>query len=380
MIRVLNFQTEVTPDKGSVPSSIAGVDPNFKMPQVWKSALGIDYQLPVKFPFTVTVEGMFTKNINAVTQQNYAVKDPESSWAKFSGADNRYIYPSSVYHITNVRDACVLSNTNKGYGYTFNVTLQAQPVKDLNMMFAYTLTEFKEVSGNPGSNANSAWINIYSVNGPNTSGIQRSQNVTPHEIKGFISYRLPDLAYKGTSISLDYAGYSPYANSFLYANDMNGDGVNGDLIYIPSKRGDIKFVTQADEDAFFKFMEQDKYLSTHKGQYAEAYAARPGFVHRFNLAVIQDFNVRAGKTKNTLQLRLDILNVGNMLNTEWGVNKTMSASNNGRILRYEGKDANNTPSFSMVKVSGAYPTQTYIPYEHLSQCWGMKIGLRYIFN
>jgi hypothetical protein len=254
------------------------------------------------------------------------------------------------------------------------------------MMFAYTHTEMKEVSGMPGSNASSAWQGLMTVNGPNMNDVQRSQYVTPHQIIGSLSYTLPDMKYKSTTISLFYRGYSPYNYSFTYSNDMNGDGISNDLIYIPNKKGDIKFVSQADEDAFFKFMEQDKYLSKHKGQYAESYAANPGFVHKFDLRLLQNFNVKVGNAKNTLQLSLDILNVGNMLNTKWGVNKAnpmaVSAANYKiPILTYTGRDASNVPTFSMAKDrNGDYYTKTYEPYLHYTQCWSMQIGLRYIFN
>jgi len=381
MIKKLGFQTEVTPDMGSVPSSIAGVDPNFKMPQVWKSSLAVDYVIPVHFPLSVTVEGMYTKNINAVTQENYAVKNPDSSWDTFSGPDNRYIFPSNVYYNT-VKDACVLTNTSKGHGYTFNLTAKTQPIKNLDIMLAYTHTEMKEVSGMPGSNANSAWINIYSINGPNTADAQRSQYVIPDQMIGSLSYRIPYLKnHLASTFSLFYRGASPYGNSFLYSNDMNGDGVNGDLIYIPKAKGDIKFVSQADEDAFFAFMEQDSYLKKHKGQYAEAYAARAPWVNNFDFRFLQDFKVKAGKTTNTLQVSVDILNVGNLLNSNWGINKNMTVSNNGRILQYQGKDANNVPMFSMWKNSnGDYPTKTYDTYLNYGQCWNLQLGLRYIFN
>jgi hypothetical protein len=380
MISKLEFQKEVTPDMGSVPASIAGVDPELKMPQVWKTSVAVDYQIPVGFPFTVTAEGIYTKNVNAVMQVNYAVKNPESTWATFSGPDNRYIYPADLLY-NSVKDACVLTNTDKGYGYTLNLTLKAKPAKSLDLMVAYTHTEMKEISGNPGSNANSAWVNIYSVNGPNVSDIQRSQYVIPDQTIGSLAWRIPTCSKSSaTTVSLYYRGYSPYGDSFLYSNDMNGDGVTGDLIYIPSKKGDIKFTAQADEDAFFAFMEQDKYLSKHKGEYAEAYASRAPWVNKFDLRFLQDFKVKVGQSTNTLQVSLDVLNAGNILNSKWGVNRNMAASNYGKILKYDGKDANNVPSFSMVKVNGAYPTQTYDTYLSYNQCWSLQIGLRYIFN
>jgi len=386
MIQKLGFQTTVTPENGSVPSSIAGVDPDFKMPQVWKSSFAIDYKIPTAFPFKVTAEGMYTKNMNAVMQENYAVKNPDNSWTKFSGPDNRYIFPTDYLYNSSVKDACVLTNTNKGYGWTANLTFNAEPVKNLEIMAAYTHTEMKEVSGMPGSNANSAWIGVSSVNGPNTAEIQRSQYVTPNKVIASLSYRIPYLKkHMASTVSFFYSGYSPYGNSFSYTNDMNGDGVTADLIYIPKAKGEITFITPQDETAFFAFVEQDNYLSKHKGEYAEANAARAPWVNKIDFRFLQDFSIKAGKTTNTLQVSLDILNFGNLLNSEWGINQNMSSSNYGNILKYEGVDANNVPSFSMVKIKDAsgnsvYPTKSYTTYLSYDQCWQFQIGVRYIFN
>ena len=74
MISTLGLPTTISPEEGVLPSSIVGIDPDFKMPQVWKTSLALDYQLPVSFPLTVTLEGMFSKDINAVRQYNYNVR------------------------------------------------------------------------------------------------------------------------------------------------------------------------------------------------------------------------------------------------------------------------------------------------------------------
>jgi hypothetical protein len=380
MIDRLGFQTVVTPEDGSVPSSIAGVDKNFRMPQVWKSSAAVDYKVPVDFPLSVTAEGIFTKNINAVMLDNYAVKDPDASWTKFAGPDNRYIFPSDFLYNT-VRDASVLTNTSEGYGYTLNLSVNAEPVQNLDLMVSYTKTEMKEVSGMPGSNANSAWIGLPTVNGPNNATVQRSQYVVPNKVIGSVSYKIPYLNnHMASTFGLFYSGFTPYGNSFMYSNDMNGDGVTNDLIYIPKSRGDVAFVSAADEDAFFAFMEQDKYLSKHKGEYAEAYSARAPWVNRIDFRFVQDFSIKAGTSNNTLQLSVDVLNFGNLLNSEWGVYKNMAVSKYGAILRYEGRDEGNVPTYSMVKVDDAYPTESYSTYLSLSQVWSLQIGLRYIFN
>ena len=88
----------------------------------------------------------------------------------------------------------------------------------------------------------------------------------------------------------------------------------------------------------------------------------------------------AGQSKNTLQLSVDLLNAGNLLNSKWGVYSNNNISNQGAILKYEGKDENNVPSFSMVKTGDEYPVKSYSHYTHLSQIWRLQVGLRYIFN
>ncbi|NLN30951.1 MAG: TonB-dependent receptor, partial [Bacteroidales bacterium] len=126
--------------------------------------------------------------------------------------------------------------------------------------------------------------------------------------------------------------------------------------------------------------EQDKYLRKHKGEYAEAYAARSPWVNRIDLRFVQDFTVKAGQTKNTLQLSVDLLNAGNLLNSKWGVYSNNNISNKGAVLKYEGRDENNVPSFSMIKTGDEYLKESYSYYTHLSQIWRLQVGLRYIFN
>jgi outer membrane receptor protein involved in Fe transport len=378
MINKLGLPTTISEEDGVVGSAAIGVDPDFKMPQIWKTSVGVDYLVPVSFPLTVTVEGMYSKDINAIRLINYNIKESDS-WAQFTGSDNRYIFPADYrYYNALSGGAHVLSNTSEGWGYTGNITINAQPIKALNVMAAYTHTESKEISGMPGSNANSAWQNVPSVNGPNLSNLQRSQYVTPDRIIGSLTYRINYLKeHMSTDVGLLYSGFTPYSYSYTYSNDMNGDGVTNDLIYIPKNREDIHFKTPEDADAFWSFLDQDKYLSKHKGEYAEAFGVRAPWVHRFDLKLAQNFSLKSGKTVHTLQVSLDILNVGNLLNNTWGVYKNMLPAKNGQILKYEGKDANNVPSYSFF--SKEQIEETFARYNNVDQTWKLQLGVRYIF-
>ncbi len=381
MIGTLNLPNTITPEEGALPGDINAVDPNFKMPQVWKSSLAVDFNLPVSFPMMVTLEGIYTNTINGVMLKNYNLKQPDDTWDHFSGSDDRYIYPAAADITYTAKNAFVLANNSDGWGAIGNITVTAEPVKRLNVMAAFTVTESKEISGMPGSAAYSAYNGAIQVNGPHIPWVQRSQYVIPAKAIASVTYTLPYANdHMSTSFNLFYSGYSAGEYSFTYTNDMNGDGYGTDLIYIPKAKGDIQFVSTADEDAFFAFMEQDSYLSKHMGEYAEAYAARAPWVHTFDLRVAQNFSINTGEMKHTLQISLDLLNAGNLINNEWGVSKNMYNSNNGQILTFDHVDANNVPVFSMVKdADGNYLTETYSTYYNYTQCWYLQLGARYLF-
>ena len=372
----LGAPATITPEQGNRPDKIAGVEHDFKMPQVWKSSIAVDYQLPVPFPMTLTGEFTYIRKINDVKVINYNIKDPDQTWQRFNGADNRWIYPAD-YKLYDIKQgASVLANTSKGHGWTLNFTATAEPVKNLQLMAAYTHTVMKEVSGMPGNDPYSTWTGNITVNGANFSTVQNSEYVIPDRVIASASY-----TYHNDHFTLFYTGYRPNGYSFAYTNDMNGDGVQNDLMYIPKDDSEIHFTNEADRQAFWQFVNQDSYLSSHKGEYAEAYSAYAPWVHRFDFRWAHDFNLRIGNTMHKLQLSANFMNIGNLFNSKWGVEKNMSSCNNGRILKYDGRDANNTPYFSLWKDSdGNAPVNTWEFNRNYNQCWQLQIGVKYYFN
>ena len=367
------FPKDITPEKGVLPSSIQAVDPKFKMPTIWKSSIAVDYQLPVGFPMTVTGEFMFNKTVQGVMLQDWNMKDP-SGFSRLTGIDNRHIFPAkgATYTGTN---AFVLTNTNKGYGYTANILINAQPIPELNITASYTHTVQKEVSGMPGSNAESAFTYIPSIEGPNNVGVHNSQYVTPD--RAFVNLTYND---KGNNhYSLFYEAWRGGGNySYMYSQDLNRDGYAYDLIYIPATADEVLWATPQDAENFFAFVEQDKYLSTHKGQYAEAYSVYSPWTHRLNFRFAHDFKVNIGKSTNTLQLNVDFNNILNMFNPEWGVAKYMNSSiNNGQILSVDHITNDGAPVFKS-NVKAGMPTWT--PSSGIGQCWYFQVGIKYMFN
>ncbi len=374
----MGYPSHVTPEMGTVPSSISAVDPDFKMPQVWKTSIAVDYQIPVNFPFTVTLEGIFNKKIHDNCISDWAIPSV-GGFARFNGVDNRPIFPAGFRTGTK---AFVLENTSKGYGWSANVTLTAQPFEWLNLMAAYTHTVSKEVTGMPGSAAESAFTYVPTVEGPNNIKLHNSQYVTPDRFVA--NATIHDKS--GNHYSLIYETWrGGYNYSYMMVNDMNSDGYNYDALYIPTD-GEVankqfRFVSEDDAQRFMAYVHKDDYLSSHQGEYAEPYSVYSPWVHRIDFAYKHDFKVNVGKTTHKLQLSMDIKNVLNLFDSSWGVSKTLNSEigSEARILKYEGVDADGYATFSTPSsISGK--TKTWAPNYSVGQCWYASIGIRYIFN
>ena len=372
------FPQTISPEDGTVPSSISAVDPKFKMPQVWKTSLAFDYEFPVDFPLTLTAEGIFNKTINAVCISDWSVK-PVGGFARLNGVDNRPLYPTDFRTTTK---AFVLENTSKGYGWSANVQINARPVESLSLMAAYTHTVSKEVTGMPGSAAESAFTYVPTFEGPNNIRLHNSQYVTPDRVVASATHH----DKSGNHYSLIYEAWrGGYNYSYMLANDMNGDGYNYDAIYVPTdeqvKNKEFRFISEDDAERFMDYVHNSNYLSKHQGQYAEGYSVYSPWVHRFDVSYKHDFKAKVGKNTNILQLSCDIKNVLNLFNSSWGVSKYLNPAigTDARILKYEGVDKDGYATFSTPSaISGS--TVTFVPYHALGQCWYASVGLKYIFN
>ena len=377
----LGYPTTISPDQGTVPSSICSVDPNFHMPEVWKTSLAVDYVVPVGFPLTITAEGIFNKTVYGTVLNDWAVPDVKG-FARFNGADSRHIYPSGYLTGTH---AYVLENTHKGYGWSFNLSATAKPWEWMDLYASYTHTASKELTGMPGSNAASVLNYMATVDGPTAVKLHNSQYVEPDRIVA--SMNLHDKS--GNHYSFIYEAWRGNSNySFMTQNDMNGDGFNYDAIYVPRDNevgvgtGDFRFKTQDDMDRFMAFLHNNSYLKKHQGEYAEAYSYYSPWVHRVDFSYKHDFKLNVGQTKHTLQLSFDMKNVLNFFNSKWGVAKYLNpaiGSDGARVLKYEGVDAEGYATFSTPKaVDGNTKSWTY--NHAIGQCWYAAIGLKYYFN
>jgi hypothetical protein len=382
--------------------NLAVTDKDFKFPQVWRSNIAVDHDFGNNL--IASVDFAYTKDINAVYHQNLNLPNATEFAA---GPDNRPIFYKTFPNTgsssakgaqinTNVSDAILMKNTNKGYSYFITAQVKKTFGFGLDAMAAYTYTDSRSVNDG-GSIAQSVWRDRQVSGDPNANVQSYFTNLAKHRIIASINYRKEYLGHFGTSVGIFYEVAPNGRFSYTYSGDMNGDNSGGggnDLIYIPRDQTEINLtpITNTDGTVYTAeqqwadldaYISQDDYLSERRGQYAERNGAQRPFYAQLDFRLLQDFFIDIkgdSRKRNTIQLSLDIFNFGNLLNSEWGVYQTQNRSN---LINFTGYGADKKPTFQYPYLNANDKTplrETYRDDILLISRWQMQIGVRYIFG
>ncbi len=385
------FQEDVTfyrPDPATldaeVSSNLAITDENFKLPQVWRSNLAADYQLP--YEVIATLEGIYSLDINSPLAVNINSKEPAR---RLNNPHNYPFWDSGDYYDNPAfTDVIMLTNINEGYYASITAELSRRFGEYANARVAYTRSVSKDYGLIGGSQAASLWPNTV-VDDRNNPELGFSRFDQPNRLIAHLSLNTRALGNRlNTNVSIIYDGGERGRYSYTYSGGFN-DGAQR-LMYVPSSmqdaylvdkmsNGDLVMTAAEQWPILDAFISQDPYLSGNRGKVAERNGGKFPWQHRFDLRIAQDFQVRAGSNSYKLQGFLDVLNFGNLINSEWGVGET-SVQNN--LMNFEGIDANGNGMFTINNIPGTsdFPTTTYRPVYSLSETWSAQIGLRLSFN
>ncbi|WP_337864482.1 carboxypeptidase regulatory-like domain-containing protein [Ignavibacterium sp.] len=377
---------------------LALTDPDFKFPQLWRSNFGIDQRLP--FGFIATVEGLYSKDVNGIYYINANLADPQT---KFNGVDQRPWYvndPNTTVDdrriYDKVQNAIVLKNQSEGYYWSVSASLE-KPFSD-NWYFkaGYNYGEAKNTV-DPGSIAFGSWNNNQHSGNPNNPGVGFSLNSPGHRVFGAFSYKFDYFNFGSTTITLFGEAYTQGNASYTFSGDINGDGgTSNDLIYIPRDKSEMNFVDITDannnvlfsadqqKDAWEAFIQQDDYLSKNRGKYAERGAVFMPMVFRADLSLIQEFYGEFIGKKNSLQVRVDILNFTNFLNEKWGVGDVFTTTNPLVVITRnrvpDPADSEGKIKYQLQRVGGKLIDKTFQPSASIFDVYRIQLGVRYNFN
>ncbi len=364
---------------------------DFRFPQVWKNNLAADWK--INGGWTVGVEGIYGKDINAVVHRNYNMAAPSQTLtgtgdgrAIFADFSETNIYSSSPDAIGFLEaGAIVMDNVDEGY--QFSLTGKVQKIFDFGLRadIAYTYQESKDYTSIPAEIAADAFQRNPIVGNPNDPDLSWSRYGLKHR---FISSVMYQKNYKSMTSSFALITEAGQGNrySYTYAGDLNQDAIlNNDLLYVPAHSNDIHFGTvvngvgveaenaAAQWAALDAYIEQDPYLSTRRGEYTERNGASLPWFMQIDFRFMQDFHFNVKGKKNTIQLSLDVMNIGNMFSSVYGVRQFARTTT---PISVNGLDANNVPYFNF----DTNLKETYIDDFSVNSKWQMQFGIRYIFN
>ncbi|MBP3725865.1 MAG: TonB-dependent receptor [Bacteroidaceae bacterium] len=358
-------------------------DKHFKFAQTMRMNLGFDFQL---LGINWTAEAIYSKTLNDIYYKNLAIEETGMTYGQMYNQpwDNRPMFQRSTVG-QPYSEIYGLYNTSKGY--TVNLSLKAEKHFNfgLDLMASYTWTRSMTVNNGSSSVARSNWIYNYTHRNPNKPELGNSAYNVPHRIMASAYYHINYGANDAwqTTIGVIYEGRSGSPYSMYYYGDMNGDGASGnDLFFIPTdaqldqmrfdpvknRAGEVTMSEADQREAMRAWIKADSYMRDHRGQYYKRYADNLRFEHHFDVHIAQKFSFKVGKQINSLELSMNILNVGNLLNKDWGRTYGNSFGVYYSPVNYQGN--------GLYQYTGNYSTRNYSDFYSR---WRGQIGLKYTF-
>lgn len=371
----------------SVPLDIAVVDKDFKYPQVFRTNLALEQRLPGDIK--LTLEGLYSKNMNAVFFENLAIKD---NGVKVYAVSGNEASAAPYFNTVSSGYASIinLKNTNKGYSYSLSALLEKSFSFGLDVKAGYTFGHSKSVNDGTSSVASSNWKYNYSYNTNDPNELSYSRFDIPHRVMVQVNYNSPKYlrGRLSTTVGLVYNGFNGgrYSLTMNESADFNGDGQRGNsLLYIPTSDevAQMSFVasgTALTGDALTAARENveawiagNSYASKHRGQYAERNSCLSPWENELSLHLAE--TVYLPKKWGKIEVSFDIINFANLLNKKWGATygNVYNLSPLGVYKMNKQADGSYLPAYFDNTANA-----TLSPSD-ISSRWHMQLGVRYSF-
>jgi hypothetical protein len=382
-------------------------DQGYKFPQTWRSNIGLDRRL--FWGMVGAVDFIYNQDVNAPVYINANLPAAQTA---FTGVDKRPRWaavggvPACVTSIGNENGPCVtrvnnspgrnitaayvIKNQSDNHSWNLSGSISRALIHGFSFKGGFNFGESWSMV-EPSSTAGSSWGSgnpiVYSPNNPALAYSYASPGKRVF-VQGNYTFRYGD--WGATTVSLFYNAFTNGNASYVFSGDANGDTVSGnDLIYIPRNASEMNFVqftsagrtyTVAEQQAAFEsVINSDSYLSKHRGEYAQRGAVFLPMLNRIDFSLIQDLFVKTGGVRHGGQIRLDITNFGNLLNSDWGVGTRLT---NNQILTNGAADATGALAYRMALLSaGGNPiSRARQNSANPADVYVMMLSFRYTFN
>ena len=378
------------------------IDNNFKLPTIWRSNIAVDFKFGKGYK--LTLDALYTKTLYDVKFQQINIKDSVQYYT--SGPTKSPVYVGGKWY-SNYSNVYLLTNTTEGYRY--NLTAQLSKTSNnmrmgthtfnMNWSAAYTYGMSKDIS----NGIRNSFQSNYEVNPsivPGNPQLAYSNFDLRHRIVATWSGNLVWNELNATTLAFFYSGQSGNPYSVIYASGGNpfGNAANANLPYIPKDQSDIRladyvlngqvYTASQQWNDLNKLIENDTYLKTRRGQYAERNGLRTPWNHELDMKLMHEFKLSKKDKSKSLQISFDVFNVLNLLNNDWGRITFVTNVNNYTVnLLAFAKDANGVspakpssgylPTFNFKKPTGV--NNKYYTVDPINSRWQGQLGVKFNF-
>ncbi len=360
-------------------SEINVIDPDFRLPRVFRSNLAVDRRLP--FGLVGTVEVLAARNLDEIRFRNLNIGERGRPVGRTPDGRPDYGGRKVSGDFTNV---ILLENTGKGR--QFNLTLRLRKeggtafLPGLLGSVAYVFQDAEDVNSGRSSRAVSNWRHN-ETDDPNGETTATSDFEVRHRVLANASWKFDFGRGLSTTVSFVYEGSAGDPYSYMYAADVNGDGVrDNDLAYVPASRSDVSAdVTDDEWRAIDAFIASDPALRAARGGIFARNAARAPWRNRLDLRLIQQLpSIR----NHRFELTLDVLNAANLINSDWGHSRYVRYDAVG-LFDFDGYDEQGRPDLGLrvrdANGDGAVDREDAFQSFDLASRWQVQVGVRYTF-
>ncbi|SHH18303.1 TonB-dependent receptor [Ferrimonas marina] len=372
--------------EGQEPNGVtASLDPDFDLPSDWRASIGVDTSLDfgsLGDDWYFGAEYIYIRTVDGVHWVDLARED--TGKRDFTG---RIIYDLPYGDHYDI----MLTNSDID-GYSHNVTLGLSKEWDNGIRFSssYTYSDVQNVNSGTSSTPHSSYMYPMVAEDRNSPVRGPSHYSVPHRIVVNFGYDVELFSGYNTGVNLFYEGRSGNPYSYVYSSYRNGEygdqsrfqSANSYLAYIPTQEdvdaGRVVFDGGLTADEFFDAIDELG-LGKYAGGYAEKGAAESPWVHTLDLRFTQQ--IPGFMKGHRGELYFDIVNVLNLLNSDWGLDKYVNYGTK-ELVDFSYDAANDVLTYRP-----AFPnpdgvimdTRDYDTIDVNSSRWQMKLGVRYRF-
>jgi len=384
-------------------------DPEFKAPSIFRWNLAYDHKLP--FDLTATIEGIFSYSQNDVYYQNINLKGLQENqvlsnrpaltpggkipgenrevWGRLDTAATRYT--TQWINSRFSPGVFLVRNTNKGSNANLVIQVQRESPDGINGSVSYTWGMSKDINSGNSTTASSGWRFNPTPGNPNDPQLTYSQWDRRHRFMANLGYSQDWGDGFITNFGVFYNAQSGRPFSYMVSGDVNGDGrSDNDLAYIPRDANDIILTNSAGvalpkTDVAYSqltdFVNADTYLTENKGRISERSGPREPWAHSIDLRIGQIIPTFPG---HHIEITIDILNVLNLINGEWGWIRNTGVNQTVNMLTFKGLEKTVGADYGKAKYqwTGLKVTDGVAdPFQpdNLLSRWQMQLGIRYTF-